>query len=97
MIDAELYTIQHQNIRSKQSILDKLVSISTITESIGVCWDTIVSSYFNSGNKDMDDSTENLMTTSNSFEEAYILYSTIKQIKVKMDEKKDFHHQMIHI
>ncbi len=97
MIDAELYTIQHQNIRSKQFILDKLVSISTITESIGVCWDTIVSSYFNSGNKDMDDSMENLMTTSNSFEEAYILYSTIKQIKVKMDEKKDFHHQMIHI
>ena len=36
----------------------------------------------------MDKSMENLMTTSNSFEEAYILYSTMKQIKVKMDEKK---------
>ena len=54
-------------------------------------------SYFNSGSKDMDKSMENLMTTSNSFEEAYILYSTMKQIKVKIDEKKDFLHQMIHI
>jgi len=78
MIDAKLYTIQHQNIRPKQFILDKLVSISTITESVGVGWDVIASSYFNSGNEDVDDSTENLMTTSNSFEEAYILYSTMK-------------------
>jgi len=30
------------------------------------------------------------MTTSNSFEEAYILYSTMKRIKVKTDEKKTF-------
>ena len=89
MIDTKLYTIQHQNIRPKQFILDKLVLISTITESVGVGWDTrIASSYFNSGNEDMDDRTENLMTTSNSFEEAYILYSTMKRIKVKVDEKK---------
>jgi len=90
MIDTKLYTIQHQNIRPKQFILHKLVSISTITESVGVGWDTIASSYFNSGNENMDDSTEYFMTTSNSFEEAYILYSTMKQIKVKMDEKKTF-------
>ena len=55
MIDTKLYTIQHQNIRPKQFILHKLVSISTITESIGVGWDMIASSYFNSGYEDMDD------------------------------------------
>ena len=48
MIDAKLNTIQHQNIRPKQFILDQLVSISTITESICVGWDTIASSYFKS-------------------------------------------------
>ena len=55
MIDAKLYKIQYQNIRPKQFILHKLVSISTITESIGVGWDMIASSYFNSGYEDMDD------------------------------------------
>ena len=62
--------------------------MTTITANVGTGWDTpIASNYFSTDNDDMNVPMENLMTTSHSFEKAHIMYSTMKQLKVTMNEK----------
>ncbi len=81
-------TVQPESSRPKQFKLEKLVSMTTITATVGKGWDTPeASNYFSADNDDMTDPKENLMTTLHSFEEANILYSTMKQIKVTTNEK----------
>jgi hypothetical protein len=81
-------TVQPESSRPKQFKLEKLVSMTTITATVGEGWDTLeASNNFSADNDDMIDPKENLMTTLHSFEEANILYSTMKRIKVTRNEK----------
>jgi hypothetical protein len=81
-------TVQPESSRPKQFKLEKLVSMTTITSTVGKGWDTLeASNYFSADNDDTIDPKETLMTTLHSFEEANILYSTMKQIKVTTNEK----------
>jgi hypothetical protein len=83
-------TVQPESSRQKQCKLEKLVSMTTITATVGKGWDTPeASNYFSADNDDTIDPKENLMTTLHSFEEANILYSTMKQIKVTTNEKNE--------
>jgi hypothetical protein len=66
------------------------MSMTTITVTVGKGWDTPeASNCFSSNNDDMFDPMESLMTTLHSFEEANIIYSTMKQIKVTTNEKNE--------
>ncbi len=81
-------TVQPKSNRPKQCKLENLVSMTTITATVGKGWDTPeASNYFSADNDDTIDPKENLMTTFYSFEEANIFYSTMKQIKVTTNEK----------
>jgi hypothetical protein len=88
VIASKKITAQPESIRPKQFTLDKLVSMATITATVGKGWDTPeASNYFSTDNDDTTDPMESLMTTLHSFEEANIIYSTMKQIKLTMNEK----------
>jgi hypothetical protein len=81
-------TVQPESSHPKQFKLDKMVSMTTITATVGKGWDMPEAlNYFSADNNDTIDPKENLMTTLHSFEEANILYSTMKQIKVTTNEK----------
>ena len=81
-------TVQPESSRPKQFKLEKMVSMTTITGTVGKGWNTPeASNYFSTDNDDTIDPKENLMTTLHSFEEANILYSTMKRIKVTTNEK----------
>ena len=87
-IETKQRTIQPQSICPKQFTLENLVSMTTITANVGKGWDAPnASNNFSADNDDTNDPMENLMTTSHSFEEAHILYFTMKCIKVTMNEK----------
>jgi hypothetical protein len=68
--------------------------MTTITANVGKGWDTLkASDYFRADNDDTNDPTRNLMSTLHKFEEAHIMYSTMKRLNVIMNEKReDFHH-----
>ncbi len=88
VIAGKKITLQPKSSRPKQFKLEKLVSMTTITATVGKRWDTPeASNYFSTDNDDTFEPKENLMTTLHSFEEANILYSTMKQIKVTTNEK----------
>ncbi len=79
VVASKKITVQPESSRPKQFTLDKMVSMTTITANVGKGWDTPEAlNYFNTDNDDTIDPTENLMTTLHSFEEANILYSTMK-------------------
>ena len=62
--------------------------MTTIAATVGKGWDTPeASNNFSTDNDDTFDPKENVMTTLHSFEEANIIYSTMKQIKVTTNEK----------
>jgi hypothetical protein len=83
-------TVQPENMRPKQFKLDKLPSMTTITATVGKGWDRPEAlNYFSADNDGTIDPKENLMTTLHSFEEANILYSTMKRIKVTTNEKNE--------
>jgi hypothetical protein len=64
--------------------------MTTITATVGKGWDTPeASNYFSADNDDTIDPKESLMTTLHSFEEANILYSSMKRIKVTTNEKNE--------
>ena len=88
VIAGKKITVQPESSRPKQFKLEKMVSITTITGTVGKGWNTPeISNYFSTDNDDTNDPNENLMTTLHSFEEANILYSTMKRIKVTTNEK----------
>jgi hypothetical protein len=61
--------------------------MSSITDSIGEDWDTKnISKYFNEENNIKNQQEEVPMTTSKQFEQAYIMFSMMKKIKVTMME-----------
>jgi hypothetical protein len=83
-------TVQPESSCPKQFKLDKMVSMTTIIATVGRGWDTPEAlNYFSADNDDTIDQKEKLMTTLHSFEEANILYSTMKQIKVTTNEKNE--------
>ena len=60
-------TVQPESSRPKQFKLEKLVSMTTITATVGKGWDTPeASNYFSADNDDTIDPKENLMTTLHS-------------------------------
>ncbi len=90
MVANKEITVQPESIRPKQFKLDKLPSMTTITAIVGKGWDTPEAlNYFSADNDDTIDPKENLMTTLHSFEEANILYFTMKRIKVTRNEKNE--------
>ncbi len=75
----KIITVQPESSHPKQFKLEKLVSMTTITATVGKGWDTPEAlNYSSADNDDTIDPKENLMTTLHSFEEANILYSTMK-------------------
>ncbi len=79
VIAGKKITVQPKSSHSKQFTLEKLVSVTTITATVGIGWNAPeASNYFSADNDDTIDPKENLMTTLHSFEEANILYSTMK-------------------
>jgi hypothetical protein len=88
VIAGKKITVQPESSSRKQFRLKKLVSMTTITATVGKGWDMPeTSNYFSADNDGTIGPKENLMTTLHSFEEANILYSTMKQIKVTTNEK----------
>ena len=88
MINKMRHTVQPESIQTKQFTLDKLVSLPMITAKVGEGWDTpTAKEYFRTNNYDTNDQIVKLMTTLHQFEESYIILSTMKQIKVTMNEK----------
>ena len=72
-------TEQPESICPKQFTIEKLVSMTTITDTVGKRWDTPnASNYFSTDNDDTSDPIESLLTTAHNFEETYIIYSTMK-------------------
>jgi hypothetical protein len=65
-----------------QFSLGNIATMSGITDSIGEGWDTrTVSKYFHEENNSANQQKEVPMTTSNHFEVAHIIFSTMKKMK----------------
>ena len=70
VIASKKFTVQSESICPKQFTLEKLVSMTTITATVGKGWDTPnTSNYFSLDNDDTNDPMKSLLTTAHSFEE----------------------------
>jgi hypothetical protein len=65
-----------------------LISLPTITAKVGEGWDSpTAQEYFRTNNDDTNDQTGSLMSTLHQFKESHIMFSTMKRLKVTMNEK----------
>ncbi len=77
---SQRYIIRSGITRPRRFSLGNIPTMSSITDSIGEGWDTgKISKYFNKENNIANQQEEVTMTASKQFEQAYMIFSTIKK------------------
>jgi hypothetical protein len=87
VMNSQTYIIPSGITRPHQFSLGNIPTMSGITDSIGEGWDTRkISKYFKKENNIANQQEEVPMTTSKQFDQAYIMFSTMKKMKLTMME-----------
>ena len=83
VMNNQSYTIHSGITRPRQFSLGNIPTMSCITDSVGEGWDERkITKFFNERNNIVSGQEEVAMTTSNQFEQAYIILSTMTKIKL---------------